>query len=121
MPFSTYFKNLLLDAGPDTVYAAMFTGGAPGSGTEVNPSTLWGSGSRPAVTLSAASDGARDPDGDASLGTVAVASQEVTHLALYDAATDGNLLSYAAFARTLVSGDEVYIPDATDLLSLADS
>jgi hypothetical protein len=112
----------MLDALPNTVYAAFFTGGNPGDSgaSEVVPATLWGSGNRPAVALGAAAAGARTPDGDAALGTVAVASQAVTSVAYYDAATAGNLLGYAAYSRTLVSGDVVSIPDASNVFSVSD-
>jgi hypothetical protein len=120
MPLSTAAKNTALDALPNTVYVAFFEGGAPGTGTEVVPATLWGSGNRPAVTLAAAGSGVRSPSGDASLGTVAVASQAVTHVAYYDAATSGALLGHAAYARTFVTGDAVSIPDANSVFSLTD-
>lgn len=120
MPLSTAAKNTALDALPNTVYAAFFTGGAPGTGSEVTPATLFGSGNRPAVTLGAASGGARTPSGDASLGTVAVASQAVTHVAYYDADTAGNLLGYADYSRTLLAGDQVFIPDASNVFALTD-
>lgn len=120
MSVATTYKNAMLDALPGTVYVALFTGGAPGVGTEVSPATLWGSGNRPAVTLGPAEAGARTPDGDASLGTVAVASQVVSHVAYYDAATAGNLLGHAAYSRTLVNGDAVSIPDASNVFSLID-
>ncbi|MEO1359003.1 MAG: hypothetical protein AAFU81_01555 [Pseudomonadota bacterium] len=118
MTVSTYAKNLMLANFPDTVYVALFAGGAPGVGTEVTPATLWGSGNRPAMTLGAAVAGVRDPDGDASIGTIDVASQEVTHIALYDADTGGNLLQHEAFARTLYAGDPVSWPDANAVISL---
>lgn len=120
MPISTAAKNTALNALPNTVYVAFFTGGAPGVGSEVSPATLWGSGNRPAVALGAADAGARTPDGDASLGTVDVASQAVSHVAYYDAATAGNLLGHAAYSRTLVNGDVVSIPDANNVFVLTD-
>ncbi|MEO0955681.1 MAG: hypothetical protein AAFY12_11860 [Pseudomonadota bacterium] len=120
MTVSIYAKNLILANFPDTVYVALFAGGAPGVGTEVTPATLWGSGNRPAMTLGAAVAGVRDPDGDASIGTVDVASQEVTHIALFDADTGGNLLQHEPFARTLYAGDPVSWPDANAVISLVE-
>lgn len=122
MPLTTAAKNDMLDALPSPVYAAFFTGGNPGDtgASEVAPATLWGSGNRPAVALGAAAGGARTPDGDASLGTVDVASQVVTAVAYYDAATAGNLLGYAVYSRTLVNGDIVSIPDASNVFSIGD-
>lgn len=115
---SEYARNAALDGLPNTVYVAFFSGGAPGAGTEVTPATLWGSGDRPAVTLGAAASGARTPDGDASLGTVAPSSTAVTHIAYYDAATSGNLLGSAAYARTFVADDVVSIADASDVFTI---
>lgn len=120
MPFTEAYKNIMLDALPDTVYIAFFNGGAPGVGTEVTPATLWGSGNRPAVALDAASGAAITPDGDATIGTVAVASQAVTHLAYYTAATAGDLIGSAAYARTFVAGELVTIPDANSVFVATD-
>lgn len=121
MPVTTAYKNIMLDALPDTVYVAFFNGGAPGAGgTEVTPGTLWGSGDRPAVTLGEAASGARTPDGDAALGTVAPASQAVTHVAYYTAATAGDLIAHVPYARTLQAGDPVLISDLQNVFSLSD-
>lgn len=120
MPISTTAKNTMLNALPNTVYAAFFNGGAPGTGTEVAPATLWGGGNRPAIALGSAASGARTPDGDAALGTVAVASQAVTHIAYYDAASGGNLLGFGAYSRTLLENDIVSMPDAAEVFTLTD-
>jgi len=116
-----YFKNLLLAAAPDTVYAAIYSGGAPGVGSEISPATIWGSGSRPAVALAAPSGGTRKPSTNTTLGTVDPASTAVTNIAFYDAAVDGNLLGEITFARTVYAGDPVQIPSTQDVLSLVDA
>jgi hypothetical protein len=120
MPFSDTAKATMLDALPNTVYAAFFSGGAPGVGTEVVPATLFGSGNRPSVVLGAAASGARTPTADEALGTVA-ANTSVTHIAMYDAATAGNLLGHEAYARDLVIGDVVSILDAANVFAINDS
>lgn len=121
MPLSTYGKNQALGGLPATVYAAFFSSGTPGvDGVEVAAGTLWGSGNRPAIALGTAAAGARTPDGDAALGTVAVASQAVTYIGYYDADTGGNLLGYDAYSRTFVSGDVVSYPDANNVFELTD-
>lgn len=120
MAFTEAFKNTMLDALPDTVYIAFFAGGGPGVGTEVTPATLWGSGNRPAVSLAAASGAAITPDGDATIGTVDVASQAVTHLAYYDAANAGNLIGFVAYARTFIAGELVSIPDGNNVFVASD-
>lgn len=119
MPIETTSKNTMLAALPGIVYAAFFEGGAPGVGVETVPATLWGAGNRPAVTLGAPVAGARTPDGDAPLGTVAAATT-VTHVGYYDAAIAGNLIGYAAYARAFVISDVVKIPDAGNVFTLSD-
>lgn len=120
MTIATPYKNIMLDALPDQVFVAFFTGGAPGVGTEVAPATLWGSGNRPAMDLGAAAAGERTPDGDEPLGTVAAASQVVSHVAYYTAATGGAVIGHAVYSRTLVAGDPVSFPDTNRVFGLID-
>lgn len=106
---TTYFKNLLAASGPDIVYAGLFTGGAPGSGTEISPETLYGEGqARPAIALAAPDDGARYPEADV-LRTL-VTAQNVTHVAWFDAEVDGNLLGHMTFERNYPAGDQIRFP-----------
>lgn len=120
MSVAMTYKNAMLDALPGTVYVALFTGGAPGTGTEVAPGTLWGSGDRPELTVAAASDAARKPSADTPLGTVAVASQEVSHVAYYTAATGGALIAHNAWSRVLQQDAEVVIRDTQDVFRVDD-
>lgn len=117
---STEGKNTMLGALPGTVYAALFSGGAPGAGgTEVAPATLWGSGNRPAVALDDAAAGARNPAADTPLGVIA-APVTVTHVGWYSAATAGTLLGYAAHARTYAATDTVSVPAANPVFEITD-
>lgn len=112
-------KNTMLGALPGTVYAALFSGGAPGTGTEVAPATLWGSGDRPAVALAAAAGGERAPAEDTLLGTIA-APATVTHVGWYSAATGGTLLGFAAHARSYAATDIVSVPAANPVFAIED-
>lgn len=116
MALSTYAKNLALNGLPNTVYVAFFAGGAPGTGTEVAPSTLWGVSTRPGFTLATASGAARVPASTTTLGTAA-STQAVTHIAYYDASSSGNLLADEPFATTITSGSLVEIPTSTQVFS----
>ena len=116
---STDAKNTMLDALPATVYAALFSGGAPGTGSEVAPATLWGSGNRPAVALASADAGARNPAADTPLGAIA-APVTVTHVGWYSAATGGTLLGFAAHARTYAATDTVSVPAANAVFEILD-
>lgn len=120
MSVATTYKNAMLDALPGTVYVALFTGGAPGTGTEVAPGTLWGSGNRPALTVAAAANAARKASADTPLGTVAVSSQEVSHIAYYTAETGGELIAHNAWSRLLQQDAEVLIRDTQDVFRIDD-
>lgn len=116
---TTDAKNTMLGALPATVYAALFTGGAPGTGSEVAPATLWGAGDRPAVALAAAAGGERAPSADTPLGTIA-APVTVTHVGWYSAATGGTLLGFAAHARSYAATDTVSVPAANPVFAIED-
>jgi len=117
---SVYLGNALLNAAlrnvgytsPATVYLACYTSNptATDSGTEVTG----GSYARPSITFAA-------PSGSTSVNNADVAipgmpAVTVTHLAIRDAATGGNLLFYGALStpRTLTAGDS-FIVRAGDL------
>jgi hypothetical protein len=111
--FTDFMENKIIDhmlraqayTPPATVYVALFTS-APsdaGGGTEVSG----GAYARQAVTLAAASGGASEnsaaitfPQATADWGTV-------THLALMDALTGGNMLMHSPLdaSKTVNNGD----------------
>lgn len=111
---SNYLENAILDhvlgtsafTMPASVYIALFTTnpGEDASGTEVS-----GDGyAREEITFAAAAGS--ETANDASVDFVATGDWgEVTHWALYDAATSGNMLIYAPFqvSRTILEDDEV--------------
>lgn len=90
---------------PTTVYLALFTSATDdaGGGTEVTG----GSYARQAVTFAAgaAGSGAADNSSDVSFTNMPAAT--VTHAALFDASSGGNMLMHAALSssKTTNSGD----------------
>jgi hypothetical protein len=115
--FSNYLENKVLDhvfggsayTAPSTLYVGLFTSdpGEAGGGTEVSG----GSYARQTITFTvtgsqASSSAAVEfPTATASWGTI-------THAAVYDAASAGNLLAYGALtaSKTIDSGDVFRIP-----------
>jgi hypothetical protein len=102
---------------PTAWYIGLFTAapGEAGGGTEVSG----GSYVRMAVTLSVSGDTATNsaavewPTASASWGTV-------THIAIFDALTTGNMLSYATLtaSKTIASGDVLRIPASSLTITL---
>ena len=79
-------------------------------GTEVSTS---GTGYvRQAVTFAAASGGASSNSALIDFGTASGAYGTVTHVGIYDAASAGNLLAYAALSasKTVAASDSFQIP-----------
>lgn len=116
-----YFKNLMLAAGPNTVYVGLYTGGVPGAGgTEIDPETLWGVGEvRRPVLLAAPVDGERYPAADTPVGEL-IAPVSTTHVGWFDAAEGGNLLGVGDHARTYAATDTVRVPAANRVFAIVD-
>jgi len=111
--FTDYYENKIIDhmlrnqafTPPTTVYLALFTS-APsdaGGGTEVSG----GSYARQSVTLSAASGGASSNSADITFPQATADWGTITHCALMDAATAGNMLMWTALdaSKTVNNGD----------------
>ena len=111
--FTDYYENKIIDhmlrnqafTPPTTVYLALFTS-APsdaGGGTEVSG----GSYARQSVTLSAASGGASSNSADITFPQATADWGTITHCALMDAATAGNMLMWTALDanKTVNNGD----------------
>lgn len=117
---SIYLSNALLNAtlrdvsftSPATVYLACYTTDptANDSGTEVTG----GSYARPSITFAAPSSGTSVNNADVAIP--GMPGVTVTHVAIRDAASGGNLLFYGALStpRTLTAGDS-FIVRAGDL------
>jgi len=111
MAMTSYLKNELLDAvvnagsfAVTTVYVSLHT--ADPGGTGANEVT-GGSYSRKSASFGAATGGAAS--NDAQIDFTAMPSCTVTHVALWDAATSGNVLWEGALTASKVvnSGDTV--------------
>ena len=113
MAFTTFLRNELLDHAfrnsaytpPSTVYIGLYTSatGAGGTGTEVS-----GNGyTRKAMAFDAASSGAIDNTAAVEFPTATGSWGTVTHTAVLDAATSGNMLAENALtaSKAIGSGD----------------
>ena len=120
--FSNYFEDKIIDhmlrnqsyTPPSTVYLALFITPTTdaGGGTEVSG----GSYARQAVTLSAASGGASENSADITFPQATADWGTITHVALMDALTGGNMLMHTALdaSKTVNNGDTFKI-NAGDL------
>ena len=116
---SDYLERKILDHAlgtttftkPTTVYVALFTTNPvdAGSGTEVTG----GSYARQSVTFASAStsSGTTTAVSNAGVTFTNLPTATITHMALYDASTSGNLLYYGALtaSKSVTSGDNFTI------------
>ena len=120
--FTDFMENKIIDhmlrnqayTPPSTVYVALFTTATTdaGGGTEVSG----GSYARQAVTLAAASGGASENSADITFPTATADWGTITHVALMDALTGGNMLMHTPLdaSKTVNNGDTFKI-NAGDL------
>ena len=120
--FSDFLENKIIDhmlrsqsyTPPSTVYVALFTSATAddGSGTEVSG----GSYARQDAGLSAASGGTSSNASDITFPTATADWGTITHCALMDALTGGNMLMHSALdaSKTVNNGDTFKI-NAGDL------
>ncbi|MHC4276952.1 MAG: phage tail fiber protein [Planctomycetota bacterium] len=105
---SNFLENELFDhvlrnlayTGPVTVYVALFTSdpGEAGGGTEVSG----GAYARQAVTFTAPTDGAGDNNADITFPEATASWGTITHAAIFDALTVGNMLLYSPLAASKI-------------------
>ncbi len=112
---SDYLENALLNStlrgqaftAPTAIYAALFTSDPTdaGTGTEVSG----GAYTRQAITFGAPSNGTCSNSADVLFPVATAAWGTITHFAIYDAATGGNLLYSGAFttAKTIAMDDQL--------------
>jgi hypothetical protein len=122
--FSTYLENKIIDhilrnqsfTPPATVYVALFTADNGLEGGTITGEVSGGSYARQSVTLSAASDGESSNTADITFPTATADWGTVTHVALMDAASAGNVLMHSALdaSKTVNNGDTFKI-NAGDL------
>ena len=110
---SNYLENALINAtlrnttytSPSVVYAGLFTSDPTdaGSGTEVTG----GSYARKAMTFGAPSDGASVNSGAVEFDQATGDWGTITHFAIFDALTTGNMLYHGALtaSKTIETGD----------------
>ena len=111
--FSNYLENALINGtlratnytAPATVYVGLFTTDPTdaGSGTEVS-----GNGyARKSATFAAPSNGASTTDADIQFDQATGDWGTVTHFAIFDALTTGNMLYHGALttSKTIETGD----------------
>jgi hypothetical protein len=115
---SNYLENKLLDhilknvsyTSPTTVYVGLFTDdpGDAGSGTEVSG----GSYARKTLSVTTASGGVVTSSADVTFDQATGNWGTITHIALFDAITSGNLLMHTALttSKTIETGDIFKIP-----------
>jgi hypothetical protein len=111
--FTDFMENKIIDhmlrnqayTPPSTLYVALFTSATAddGTGTEVSG----GAYARQAVTLDAAEEGASENSADITFPTATEDWGTVTHLALMDALTGGNMLMHSPLdaSKTVNEGD----------------
>lgn len=111
--FSNYLENALINAvlrntsytSPTTTYVALYTSDPTDAdtGTEVTG----GSYARTAVTFDAPSNGVTQNSGSITFPTATASWGTITHIAIRDAATSGNLLFHTPLdeSKTVGTGD----------------
>lgn len=121
---SAYLRNKLVDHSlgtaaytkPSAVYLAAYVGDPGGAGAEVS-----GNGyERQAMVFGAASDGAAASSADVTFPVASGAWGTVSHLALFDAATAGNLLWYGpmTLSKTIEEGDQLKVASGNFTVTL---
>ena len=115
--FSDYYENKIIDhmlravafTPPATIYVALFTAV---TGLEANDSTSWvevsgGAYARQSFTLTAASAGASENSAEIIFPTATANWGTVSHVAIMDAATAGNVLMWSPLnaSKTVNNGD----------------
>jgi hypothetical protein len=125
--FSNYLENALINGtlrattytAPTTVYVALFLNdpGEGASGTEVS-----GNGyARQSATFAAPSDGAASTNADVQFPQATGSQGTITHFAIFDALTTGNMLYYGALttSKTIDTGDVFKIASGSLTVTLA--
>lgn len=116
--FSNYLENQVMNhilrnipyTSPAAVYVALYTSDptADNTGTEVSG----GGYARQQVTFGAPTDGVVSNTADINFPVATADWGTITHAAIFDAATGGNMLIYGPLnaAKTISAGDQYRIP-----------
>lgn len=125
--FSNYLENALINGtlrattytAPTTVYVGLFTSDPTdaGSGTEVSGNAY----ARQAATFAAPSNGAASTNADVQFPQATGNWGTVTHFAIFDALTTGNMMYHGALttSKTIETGDVFKIATGSLTVTLA--
>jgi hypothetical protein len=122
---TTAGKNQLLDkvdgdTGALTWYLAPFNGDPSGAGSEVSATTSEGRTQLTSSNMAAAASGSVASSAD--ITWTATGSITVDYIAIYDAASSGNLVGYDAItSKSLANTETITIPTGSLTISLTDS
>lgn len=135
---SNYLENKLLDhtlrygtapyTGVSTLYLALFNNTSGNAATNLEAGTLTdevttssSAYSRKAVTFAAASSGSSASSATVTFDTATASWGSITHIAVMDAATSGNVLFYGAVttAKTIDTGDTFQVSSGNLTIALA--
>ena len=128
---SDYLENKVLDhvldntaySQPGGIYLALFTAdtGLEGNSPSAEISTSGTAYGRQSVAFAAASSGSASTNATVTFSAATTNWGTITHVAVMDAATDGNVLFYGALnsSKEILNGDTFQISDANLTISLA--
>jgi hypothetical protein len=135
---SNYLENKLLDhtlrygtapyTGVSTLYLALFNNTSGNAATNLEAGTLTdevttssSAYSRKAVTFAAASSGSSASSATVTFDTATASWGSITHIAVMDASTSGNVLFYGAVttAKTIDTGDTFQVSSGNLTIALA--
>lgn len=124
---SNYLENALINGtlratnytAPTTVYVGLFTSDPTdaGSGTEVSGNAY----ARQSASFAAPSDGASSTDADIQFPQATGNWGTITHFAIFDALTTGNMMYHGALtsSKTIETGDVFKIASGSLTVTLA--
>lgn len=131
---SNYLENAVLDhvlggtaySQPATLYLGLFTNDSGSAAANLEAGTLTdeisgGSYARETVTFAAASGGSAATNATVTFTTATANWGTITHVAVLDASTAGNVLFYGAVttSKTIESGDTFQVSSGNLTISLA--
>lgn len=133
---SDYLENKVLDhilnspgsayTAPTTLYLGLFTNDSGNAATNLEAGTLTdevsgGAYAREAVTFGAASSGTCSTDATVTFTTATANWGTITHIAVMDASTSGNVLFWGAVttSKTIETGDTFQVSSGNLTVSLA--
>lgn len=126
---SDYLENKLLDhtlrntafAQPSALYLGLFTADTGLEANSPSAEVSGGSYARKTVTFAAASSGSAATNASVTFDTATANWGTITHVAVMDASTSGNVLFWGAVttSKTIESGDTFQVSSGNLTISLA--